>query len=179
MQPKVKMALRTSGHLLLGVVKIYSRKAKYLLADCNEAFAKIKMAFRPGMVDLPMDKREAAINAITLPDYFNDVDTEVPTLDSMVDFMDGGEFMMMSHTRSDEITLRENYAGVMLEDEPEGFDGSMEIMRDAGQHQRGSGSLESARISMDQDMSRLVISIINACVCIVFINRLLQSGIWI
>ena len=70
MQPKVKMALRTSGHLLLGVVKIYSRKAKYLLADCNEAFAKIKMAFRPGSVDLPMDKREAAINAITLPDYF-------------------------------------------------------------------------------------------------------------
>ena len=53
LQPKVKMALRTSGHLLLGVVRIYSRKAKYLLADCNEAFVKIKMAFRPGMVDLP------------------------------------------------------------------------------------------------------------------------------
>lgn len=42
------MALRTSGHLLLGVVRIYHRKAKYLLADCNEAFIKIKMAFRPG-----------------------------------------------------------------------------------------------------------------------------------
>ena len=40
------MALRTSGHLLLGVVRIYNRKAKYLLADCNEAFVKIKMAFR-------------------------------------------------------------------------------------------------------------------------------------
>ena len=51
LQPKVKMALRTSGHLLLGVVRIYSRKAKYLLADCNEAFVKIKMAFRPGMVE--------------------------------------------------------------------------------------------------------------------------------
>lgn len=45
---QVKMALRTSGHLLLGVVRIYHRKAKYLLADCNEAFIKIKMAFRPG-----------------------------------------------------------------------------------------------------------------------------------
>lgn len=43
------MALRTSGHLLLGVVRIYHRKAKYLLADCNEAFIKIKMAFRPGL----------------------------------------------------------------------------------------------------------------------------------
>lgn len=45
------MALRTSGHLLLGVVRIYHRKAKYLLADCNEAFIKIKMAFRPGIID--------------------------------------------------------------------------------------------------------------------------------
>ena len=62
------MALRTSGHLLLGVVRIYSRKAKYLLADCNEAFVKIKMAFRPGMVDLPEENREAAVNAITLPE---------------------------------------------------------------------------------------------------------------
>lgn len=46
------MALRTSGHLLLGVVRIYHRKAKYLLADCNEAFIKIKMAFRPGIIFL-------------------------------------------------------------------------------------------------------------------------------
>lgn len=45
LKPKVKMALRTSGHLLLGVVRIYSRKAKYLLQDCNEAFVKIKVCF--------------------------------------------------------------------------------------------------------------------------------------
>ena len=44
--PQVKMALRTSGHLLLGVVRIYSRKQKYLLQDLGEACAKIKMAFR-------------------------------------------------------------------------------------------------------------------------------------
>lgn len=37
------MALRLSGQLLLGVVRIYSRKAKYLLEDCNEAMSKIKM----------------------------------------------------------------------------------------------------------------------------------------
>lgn len=49
------MALRTSGHLLLGVVRIYHRKAKYLLADCNEAFIKIKMAFRPGKDTLILD----------------------------------------------------------------------------------------------------------------------------
>ena len=38
------MALRLSGQLLLGVVRIYSRKARYLLDDCNEALMKIKMA---------------------------------------------------------------------------------------------------------------------------------------
>lgn len=99
MQPKVKLALRTSGHLLLGVARIHSRKAKYLLADCNEAFVKIKvsevvrrnfdvpdvlgpfqMAFRPGMVDLPEEHREAAVNAITLPEVFHDFDTALPEL---------------------------------------------------------------------------------------------------
>lgn len=37
------MALRLSGQLLLGVVRIYSRKARYLLDDCNEALMKIKL----------------------------------------------------------------------------------------------------------------------------------------
>mmetsp|Transcript_7240 Transcript_7240/g.10369 ORF Transcript_7240/g.10369 Transcript_7240/m.10369 type:complete len:857 (+) Transcript_7240:255-2825(+) len=46
--PTVPLALRVSGHLLLGVVRIYSRKVKYLVHDCHEAMVKIKMAFRPG-----------------------------------------------------------------------------------------------------------------------------------
>ena len=60
LQPRHRLALRTSGHLLLGVVKIYSRKTRYLLSDCNEAFIKIKVAFRPGMVDLPEDNRKVS-----------------------------------------------------------------------------------------------------------------------
>jgi hypothetical protein len=43
------MALRLSGQLLLGVVRIYSRKAKYLLDDCNEALLKIKMVQFPAL----------------------------------------------------------------------------------------------------------------------------------
>ena len=46
--PAVPLALRVSGHLLLGVVRIYSRKVRYLMHDCHEAMVKIKMAFRPG-----------------------------------------------------------------------------------------------------------------------------------
>ncbi len=41
--PDVHLALRLSGHLLLGVVRIYSRKMKYLFDDCSDALVKIKM----------------------------------------------------------------------------------------------------------------------------------------
>lgn len=135
MQPKVKMALRTSGHLLLGVVRIYSRKAKYLLADCNEAFVKIKMAFRPGMVDLPEDKREAAMNAITLPDVFRDFE-EMPELDDV----DINAQFTLNQTRAEEITMREDYGNLTLTTGDDGFGDTMgnslemegpEMMRDA------------------------------------------------
>lgn len=46
-QDVAPMALRLSGQLLLGVVRIYSRKTKYLLDDCNEALLKIKMVRIP------------------------------------------------------------------------------------------------------------------------------------
>ena len=46
------MALRLSGQLLLGVVRIYSRKARYLLDDCNEALLKIKMVSQPHPLSL-------------------------------------------------------------------------------------------------------------------------------
>ena len=50
--PSAPLALRVSGHLMLGIVRIYSRKVKYLMSDCAEAMWKIKMAFRPGNIDL-------------------------------------------------------------------------------------------------------------------------------
>ncbi len=37
------MALRLSGQLLFGFVKLYKKKAEYLLEDCNDAILKIKM----------------------------------------------------------------------------------------------------------------------------------------
>uniref|UniRef100_A0A3B5MQQ8 RAD21 cohesin complex component n=1 Tax=Xiphophorus couchianus TaxID=32473 RepID=A0A3B5MQQ8_9TELE len=108
--PKVKMALRTSGHLLLGVVRIYHRKAKYLLADCNEAFIKIKMAFRPGVVDLPEENREAAYNAITLPEEFHDFDQPLPDLDDI----DVAQQFNLNQSRVEEITMREEVGNLTL-----------------------------------------------------------------
>ncbi|TKA71534.1 hypothetical protein B0A49_06006 [Cryomyces minteri] len=76
------MALRLSGQLLLGVVRIYSRKARYLLDDCNEALLKIKMAFRPGKVDLPADQSHAVDPmTLTLPDAITELDLFAPIPD--------------------------------------------------------------------------------------------------
>ena len=43
--PEAPLALRLSGQLLLGVVRIYSRKINYLYSDCNEALVKIKQVW--------------------------------------------------------------------------------------------------------------------------------------
>ena len=76
------LALRLSGQLLLGVVRIYSRKARYLLDDCNEAILKIKMAFRPGNVDLPANQSHAASAAtLNLPDALTEADLIGPAAD--------------------------------------------------------------------------------------------------
>ncbi|KXJ85987.1 putative cohesin complex protein [Microdochium bolleyi] len=69
------MALRLSGQLLLGVVRIYSRKARYLLDDCNEALLKIKMAFRTtGNNDLPENLSTTNREALMIPDRITPAD---------------------------------------------------------------------------------------------------------
>ncbi|KAM8946731.1 double-strand-break repair protein rad21-like protein 1 [Pelodytes ibericus] len=123
--PKVTIALRTSGHLLLGVVRIYHRKAKYLLADCNEAFIKIKIAFRPGIVDLSEDHQEATYNAITLPEEFLDFDMQMPDING-IDVVD---HFSLNQSRVEDITLREDYGRkIMLHD---GFGEELEPFRHA------------------------------------------------
>lgn len=103
--PKMKIGLRTSGHLLLGVVRIYSRKAKYLLADCSDALVKIKMAFRPGQTDLPVGELEATVTAITLMEEFTDFDTQLPD-PSAIDIVD---HFSLNQCRTEEITLKEDF----------------------------------------------------------------------
>ncbi|XP_071882439.1 double-strand-break repair protein rad21-like protein 1 isoform X2 [Anas platyrhynchos] len=108
--PKFTIALRTSGHLLLGVVRIYHRKAKYLLADCTEALTKMKTAFRPGLVDLPEESFEAAYQSITLPEEFHDFDTPLPDLNAI----DVAEHFTLNRSRAEDITLTEDYESNIL-----------------------------------------------------------------
>ncbi|THU95366.1 hypothetical protein K435DRAFT_779041 [Dendrothele bispora CBS 962.96] len=101
------MALRLSGQLLLGVVRIYSRKAKYLLDDCNEALLKIKMAFRPGVVDMTEEQLVANKNAITIQATAFDLDLLMPDPNWLNDLE---ERPVQSHGQHqahiDDITLR-------------------------------------------------------------------------
>ncbi|XP_060133352.1 double-strand-break repair protein rad21-like protein 1 [Zootoca vivipara] len=101
--PKFKLALRTSGHLLLGVVRIYHRKTKYLLSDCNEALLKMQSAFRPGLVDLPEGNLELNYDAITLPEIFHDFDTQLPEVNAI----DVAEHFTLNQSRVEDITLLE------------------------------------------------------------------------
>ncbi|NXI40510.1 RD21L protein, partial [Galbula dea] len=108
--PKFTIALRTSGHLLLGVVRIYHRKAKYLLADCSEALTKMKTAFRPGLVDLPAGNFEAAYQSITLPEEFHDFETPLPDLNAI----DVAEHFTLNQSRAEDISLAEAYESNIL-----------------------------------------------------------------
>ncbi|NXF81613.1 RD21L protein, partial [Sclerurus mexicanus] len=108
--PKFAIALRTSGHLLLGVVRIYHRKAKYLLADCSEALTKMKTAFRPGLLDLPEDNFEAAYQSITLPEEFHDFEMPLPDVNAI----DVAEHFTLNQSRAEDITLTEDYESNIL-----------------------------------------------------------------
>ncbi|CAN6475815.1 unnamed protein product [Victoria cruziana] len=68
MFPDVPIALRLSGHLLLGVVRIYSRKVDYLHHDCHETLTKLRYAFASMEIDLPEDASTAPVHTITIPE---------------------------------------------------------------------------------------------------------------
>ena len=90
--PKFPMALRVSGHLLLGVVRIFSKKVAYLLTDCSEALVKIKDAIRaPGTVDLPQGATTRRHEDITNTDQFDEMDLEADLASQEMSFAMSGD----------------------------------------------------------------------------------------
>ncbi|KAJ4346521.1 sister chromatid cohesion protein 1 [Didymosphaeria variabile] len=81
MRPQAPFSLRLSGSLMFGVVRIYSRKARYLLDDCTDALWRIKMAFKPGNIDLPANSHVANPAALMLADAITDIDLLAPMPD--------------------------------------------------------------------------------------------------
>lgn len=70
MYPEVPIALRMVGHLLLGVVRIYSKKVDYLYQDYNFFLISIRKAFAAVEVNLPEDATHAPFHSVTLPDKY-------------------------------------------------------------------------------------------------------------
>lgn len=104
--PEVPIALRLSSHLLLGVVRIYSRKVNYLFDDCSEALLKIKQAFRSAAVDLPPEQSKAPYHSITLPETFDLDDFELPDNELFQ-----GNFVDHHVSAREQITLQDTMDG--------------------------------------------------------------------
>ncbi|KAM0023098.1 putative rad21/Rec8-like protein [Helianthus debilis subsp. tardiflorus] len=114
--PEMPIALRLSSHLLLGVVRIYSKKVNYLFDDCSEALLKVKQAFRSTAVDLPPEESTAPYHSITLPETFDLDDFELPDDDLQGNYVD-------QHISSkDQITLQDTMEGVVYSTSKFGLD---------------------------------------------------------
>lgn len=119
MDPGVPIALRMSAHLLLGVVRIYSKKVDYLLNDCNLVRTVLYKVFASVSNNtLPEDARQAPVHTITMPATF---DLDALNLGYEIDF-NGYED---AHIRSqDEITLADrspivvdNYVAIRFDED--------------------------------------------------------------
>ncbi|XP_027349324.1 sister chromatid cohesion 1 protein 4 [Abrus precatorius] len=115
--PEVPIALRLSSHLLLGVVRIYSRKVNYLFDDCSEALLKIKQAFRSTAVDLPPEESTAPYHSITLPETFDLDDFELPDNDIFQ-----GNYVDHHVSTREQITLQDTMEGVVYTTSQFGLD---------------------------------------------------------
>ncbi|KAL5997978.1 hypothetical protein ACLOJK_008912, partial [Asimina triloba] len=135
--PEVPIALRLSSHLLLGVVRIYSRKVNYLFDDCSEALLKIKQAFRSTAVDLPPEQSTAPYHSITLPETFDLDDFELP--DSALFH---GNFVDHHISTRDQITLQDTMDGMVYSTSQFGLD-----------ERFGDGDASQIGLDLDEELS--------------------------
>eukprot|EP00505_MAST-04D_sp_SCG-Rhode-Island_P000250 Stramenopile-MAST_4_protein_250 len=124
MFPTEPLSLRVSGHLLLGIVRIYSQKCEYLMNDCREALIKIKLAFRSADVDLPVHDQIASSHAINAVGFnasftsFNDGSLEF--VDDQGTMLAGMEFLeqewqpVVHQAAPRDITLPSSYSRTPL-----------------------------------------------------------------
>ncbi|GAB2218467.1 hypothetical protein Droror1_Dr00001691 [Drosera rotundifolia] len=140
--PEVPIALRLSSHLLLGVVRIYSKKVNYLFDDCSEALLKVKQAFRSEAVDLPPEQSKAPYHSITLPETFDLDDFELPNTDVV-----NGSYVDHHVSAREHITLQDPMEGVVFTTSQFGLD---ERFGD------GDGDGDAFQIGLDLDEELLL-----------------------
>ncbi|KAJ0016960.1 hypothetical protein Pint_11689 [Pistacia integerrima] len=142
--PEVPIALRLSSHLLLGVVRIYSRKVNYLFDDCSEALLKIKQAFRSTAVDLPPEESTAPYHSITLPETFDLDDFELPDNDIFQGLVPKFNYVDHHVSTREQITLQDTMDGVVYSTSQFGLD-----------ERFGDGDASQIGLDLDEELLRV------------------------
>lgn len=120
--PATPFALRMSGHLLLGVVRIFSHKVEFLYNDSNEAFSKMKKqaAKRKSTQNLVAVVLESTNISISTPNW-EDPDFYMKALEED-DLQIWGAMDTHSTSLPHQITLNERqFEPFTIEDEPTTF----------------------------------------------------------
>ncbi|KAM0954776.1 hypothetical protein ACFX2J_023097 [Malus domestica] len=98
------VAYRVLAYLLLGVVRIYSKKVEYLYDDCNEVLVKINKFVVSTKKNAGPDKLRAPYYTVTLPDRF-----ELDAFDlGILEFEEVSGGNVVSH---EDITLKDSAYG--------------------------------------------------------------------
>lgn len=153
------MALRLSGQLLLGVVRIYSRKAKYLMDDCNDTFLKLRVAFRPGgTVDMTTSSGGNGTsnssgkntgNALVLSNTITDLDLLLPDIPDLI----GSQTAIVSSLDNQENISPRKAHKLSLEDITlPNYDQSIEIGRGLGDDDELMDNLEGGDLDLDLNL---------------------------
>ncbi|KAG6478656.1 hypothetical protein ZIOFF_062100 [Zingiber officinale] len=89
MYPRAPIALRLSGHLLIGLVKIYSWKVNYLFQDCNRMLTNTRVVVASIHINLPTNADKAPFESITLPETYN---LDALELEESTNLIDGPDY---------------------------------------------------------------------------------------
>ncbi|XP_020208592.1 sister chromatid cohesion 1 protein 3 [Cajanus cajan] len=133
MDPGVPIALRMSGHLLLGVVRIYSKKVEYFFQDCKEALTGLHKALDNLKTTHQEEARPVPFSIITLPETF---DLDAQNIDLQLDH-DRGEDLHLRNpediTITDQVPVTADYYVTVSFDEDIMMDSShTEVLPDSG-----------------------------------------------
>ncbi|GAB2273165.1 hypothetical protein Dimus_007968 [Dionaea muscipula] len=115
MFPEVPIALRMSGFLLLGIVRIYSKKVEYLHRDCRLFQKQLLIAFIAPDINLLENAAQDQYEAVTLPETYQ------------LDALELDVYPSVDGISADQVpTEREPYVAITFDDD---------IMPDLPQHE--------------------------------------------
>ncbi|KAG7663702.1 MCD1 [[Candida] subhashii] len=155
-QTNEPITLRLSGQLLLGIVRIYSRKTKYLLEDVNDILYKLKSSFKlssgarlgsdgiTNQINLPPQQTVITnLNTITLAD-------QVTKFDLL--YQDDLNLDDVDEPGSNDIGGFFSQRTQQQRDEDDTFDQSIEFPRYEDAATPGAGNDEDMDLELDFDL---------------------------